>query len=140
MFTPLHSVCACSKSVACNSEVVVCLCVTYFFLCHFLYLNYAVSFLIWIVLHCHFGAFITDYAVWALLIVEGRIVTIVVIMSVSFGLLWRVASLAIIPHLLFYIHIKNLTYQIKLPFQRLTHVAKTILKNKSLILFRQNML
>ena len=26
-------------------------------------------------LNCHFGAFIADYAVWALLIVEGRTVT-----------------------------------------------------------------
>ena len=32
-------------------------------------------FLVWIVLHCLIGPFIADYAVWALLIVEGRMVT-----------------------------------------------------------------
>ena len=49
-------VCACSKSGACNSVVVVCLCVTYLFFVHFLYIDKAVNFLVWIVLHCHFGA------------------------------------------------------------------------------------
>ena len=45
------------NSGACNSVVVVCLCVTYLFFVHFLKINKAVSFLVWIVLHCLFWAF-----------------------------------------------------------------------------------
>ena len=47
-------ICACPKSGACNSVVVVCfICATYLFF----FINKVVSFLVWIVLHCHFGAF-----------------------------------------------------------------------------------
>ena len=41
------------------------------FFVHFFYINEAVSFLVWIVLH-----FKAEYAVWALIIVEGRTVTL----------------------------------------------------------------
>ena len=49
------------------------------------------------------GPFIADYAVWALLIVEGRTMTYSCKCLCHFGFLWIVVSLAIIPHLLFYI-------------------------------------
>ena len=49
--------------------------------------------------------FIADYAVWALLNVDGRTVTYSCKCLCHFGLLWTVVSFAIIPHLLFYIYI-----------------------------------
>ena len=84
--------------------VVVCLCVTYLFFVHFFTQIRSLVFsfeLFYIVL---LGPFIADYAVWALLIVEGRTVTYNCLKYLChFGLLWTVVSLAIIPHLLFYI-------------------------------------
>ena len=64
------------KLEASNSVVVVCLCVTYLFFVHFfvsIIRPLVFSFeLFYIVIS---GPFIADFAVWALLIVEGRTLT-----------------------------------------------------------------
>ena len=64
-------VCACPKSGAFNSVVVVCLCVTYLFFVHFLYINSYLNCFTFVIL----GHFIVVYLVRVLLIVEGHTVT-----------------------------------------------------------------
>ena len=65
--------CACPQSGACNSVVVVCWCFFLFFV-NFLYKIRPLVFSFELFYNCHFGA-IYSWAVWALLIVEGRTVT-----------------------------------------------------------------
>ena len=66
-----------SMSGACNSVVVVCCCVTYLFLVHYIvhklvsFLDFLFELISFVILRL----FIADYAVWAFLIVEGCTVT-----------------------------------------------------------------
>ena len=110
----------------CNSVVVVCCCVKYLFFVYFFCTWIRVlDFLFELFYICHFGAFYSWLCGMGFVHCWKSYSDLKLLISVSFGLLWRVVSLAIIPQLLFYIllNLQSISKQILnllIPFHSVT--------------------